>query len=158
MKSRKSSLALLVLFVLGLGLAFVQAQDDDAPVLAYRQRLMKGQGAGMGSIGDILKYKLPYSADIKTHASNISEYAKLIPGAFEKNIAMGKTDAQAVVWENWDDFTAKAKALEDAAAKLAASAESGEMRAMMPDVKALGEACRGCHDTYRKPREERFER
>ena len=156
MKSRKLSLALLVLF--GLGLALVQAQDDDAPVLAYRQRLMKGQGAGMGSIGDILKYKLPYSADIKTHASNISAYAKMIPGAFEKNIAMGKTDAQAVVWENWDDFTAKAKALEDAAAKLAASAESGEMRAMMPNVKALGEACRGCHDTYRKPKEERFER
>ena len=158
MKSRKLSLALLVLFVLGLGLALVQAQDDDAPVLAYRQRLMKGQGAGMGSIGDILKYKLPYSADIKTHASNISAYAKMIPGAFEKNIAMGKTDAQAVVWENWDDFTAKAKALEDAAAKLAASAESGEMRAMMPNVKALGEACRGCHDTYRKPKEEHFER
>ncbi len=158
MKARKMALALLVLFSLGLGLALVQAQDDDAPVLAYRQRLMKGHGAGMGSIGDILKYKLPYSADIKTHASNINAYAKMIPGAFEKNISMGKTDAQSVVWEDWDDFTAKAKALENAAAKLAASAEGGDMRAMMPNVKALGEACRGCHNTYRKPEEERFKR
>jgi len=148
---------LVALVALGLGLA--QAADGDAPVLQYRQKLMKAQGASMGSIGDILKYKLPYgSKHIAAHAKNISEFAKLIPDAFEKKIATGFTDAKPEVWQNWDDFVAKAKVLEDAGAKLAAAADGGDMKALMPHVKALGNACKGCHTEYRKPEEERFER
>ena len=159
MKLRKLSSALVVLVALGLGLTIVHAQEDETPEIDYRQKLMKGHGAAMGSIGDYLKYKLTYGSNhVATHAKNISEYAKLIPDAFEKKITDGKTDAKPEVWDNWDDFVAKANALNVAATELAAAAAGGDMRAMMPNVKALGEACRGCHNEYRQPEEDRFER
>lgn len=160
MKLRKLTIVMLVALVaLAFGFALVQAQDEENPELGYRQRLMKGHGASMGSIGDVLKYKLPNaSTHVAVHANNISHYATLIPDAFEKEITAGKTDAKAEAWQNWDDFVAKANTLNEAGATLAASAEGGDMRAMMANVKALGEACRGCHNEYRKPEEERFAR
>jgi cytochrome c556 len=150
----------IVAFTLGLaaGAAMVAAQDDDQPYIEYRQKLMDGQGASMASISDIMKYKLPYSAKhFALHAKNISDYAQLIPDAFEKQITAGPTDAKAEIWQNWDDFVAKSKTLADASAKFSQAAEAGgEMASLMPHLKAVGDACKGCHDTYRKPKEESF--
>jgi cytochrome c556 len=160
MTLRKLLITLVALLVLGIGFTFVEAQEDDeAPEVAYRQRLMKGHGASMGSIGDFLKYKLPYGSNhVAVHAKNIAEYATLIPAAFEKKITDGKTDAKPETWDSWDDFVAKANALNVAATELSAAAAGGDMRAMMPGVKAVGDACRNCHNDYRKPEEERFAR
>ena len=159
--SRSLVWLLIASFLLVAGLVLVQAQEaEEDPVLVYRQKLMKGHGASMGSIGDILKYKLPYSPEhIATHAKNINMFSKLIPDAFEKKSPEGMTDAKPEVWANWDDFVAKSQALGDASAKLAdAASGGGEMRTIMPHVKGLGDACRGCHNTYRKPEEECFKR
>lgn len=159
MKLRKRSLLFVSLLALALGLSLVQAQEEEAPELGYRQRLMKSQGASMGSIGDILKYKLPGGAEhVAVHAKNIAGYSSLIADAFKKDISAGKTDAKPEVWQKWDDFVAKANALNAAATALSEAAAGGDMSAMMPRVKALGDACRGCHNDYRKPEEERFAR
>ena len=160
MKSRYLSMLLIALFTLALGLALVGAQDEEATArLEYRQRLMKGHGAAMGSIGDILKYKLPYgAAHIQKHAQNIHEFASMIPDAFKENVDGTRQDAQPAVWTDWDDFVAKADALGKASGELADAASGGDLRAAMPKVKAVGDACRGCHSTYRKPEEERFKR
>jgi len=159
MRPVRSRLALLALTagILGSGLALLHAQSNEEILVAYRQRLMSGHGASMGSIGDILKYKLDYGAKhIAVHAKNISEYAKLIPDAFKTEVTAGATDAKPEIWKNWDDFTAKASHLETEAAKLATAAQSGDMAAIMPQVKATGDSCRGCHDSYRKPKEESY--
>jgi len=159
MKVLRSRLFVLLstLCVLGCGLSLLEAQAQDENYVAYRQRLMTGHGASMGSIGDILKYKLDFSPmHIEIHAKNIHEYAKLIPDAFKKEITAGANDAKPEIWKNWDDFTAKAKALEAEAGKLATVAAGGDMAAMMPQVKATGDACRSCHDAYRKPKEESY--
>lgn len=158
-KTRKLPLLSAVGACLLLGFSLVEAQNADQPLIQYRQNLMSGQRASMASIGDILKNKLPYSTNhIAAHARNISEYAKLIPDAFKKQITAGATDAKPEIWQNWEDFTAKAKALEKASAKLSTVAASGDMKAIMPQVKALGDSCKACHDSYRKPKEESYKR
>jgi cytochrome c556 len=135
------------------------AQDDDKPVVEYRQKLMNGQRASMASIGDILKYKMPYPpSHIAIHARNISEYSKLISDSFKKEIVAGATDAKPEIWKSWDDFNAKAKVVEDLGAKLAATAGSGDLKVILPQVTALGDACKACHNTYRKPEEESYRR
>lgn len=151
---------LLVSLVLVAGLAPVQAQEDDQPLIEYRQKLMAGQRASMGSIADMMKFKLPFSAQhFAVHARNISEYAKLIPESFEKSVTAGPTDSKPEIWQNWDDFVAKANALSEASAQFAeAAAAGGEGAALMPHVKAVGDACRACHNDYRKPEEESFKR
>jgi cytochrome c556 len=157
--SRKLVLVATLGFCMALGFSLLEAQDDDQPLVEYRQKLMTGQRASMASIGDILKYKLPYSTNhIAIHAKNISEYAKLIPDAFKKQITAGATDAKPEIWQNWADFTAKAKAVEEASAKLSSVAATGDMKAILPEVKALGDSCKGCHNSYRKPEEESYKR
>ncbi|HXV63217.1 MAG TPA: cytochrome c [Vicinamibacteria bacterium] len=144
----------------GLFLAPASAQEDEnKPVIEYRQRLMVGQRASMASMADILKFKMPYdSSHFVAHAKNIGELSALIPDAFETKITEGLTDAKPEVWTGWDDFVAKSKALHAASAKLLTAAESGDMKAILPEVTAVSNACRACHDTYRKPEEERFKR
>jgi cytochrome c556 len=133
--------------------------DENKPLLEYRQRIMQGQRASMASMGDILKFKMPYDAShFLVHAKTIGELATLIPDAFEKELTEGLTDAKQEVWSNWDDFVAKSKALTSESAKLRAAAETGDMKAIMPAVTAVNNACRGCHDLYRKPEEQRFKR
>jgi cytochrome c556 len=158
-KSRRLLLLSTFGFALALGFTLPAAQEDDKPLVEYRQKVMTGQRASMASIGDIVKYKLPYSTHhIVIHARNISEYAKLIPDAFKKPITAGATDAKGEIWQNWDDFTAKAKALEEASAKLSSVAATSDMKATLPEVKAVGDACKACHDSYRKPEEESYKR
>jgi cytochrome c556 len=155
----RTSLVLATLALSG-GISVATAQEDEnKPVLEYRQRVMAGQRASMASMGDILKFKLPYDAShFVVHAKNIGEFSKLIPDAFEKEITEGLTDAKPEVWANWDDFVGKSKALEQETAKLQAAAATGDMKAIVPQVTAVNNACRGCHDLYRKPEEQRFKR
>lgn len=150
--------ALIILLGLFLVMATVQAQDDnDANLVKYRQRLMSGHGAGMGNIGDILKYKLDHGAShIAANARSINSYSKLIEEAFKPKLTGAPNDAKSEIWDSWDDFADKASALTMASDELAKAADSGDMKAVMPKVKALGEACRGCHDGYRKPKEESY--
>jgi cytochrome c556 len=158
---RSTVLAALALSAgLGLSLSPASGQEDESkPVLEYRQRIMVGQRASMASMADILKFKMPYEAShFVVHAKNIGELSTLIPDAFKKKITEGLTDAKPEVWTSWDDFVAKSRALGEASAKLRAAAESGDLKAVMPEVTAVNNACRACHDSYRKPEEERFKR
>ena len=122
--SRILHLALAVALVLGLCSTLVA--QEDANLIEYRQRLMAGHGASMGSIGDYMKYKMTYSTDqIVVHAKAIHEYSKLIEETFKKDLSAGATDAKAEIWGNWDDFVAKANAVTEASAALVKAAESG---------------------------------
>jgi cytochrome c556 len=146
-----------IFFLLTIALAvtcagMVHAQEDEG-VLSYRQKLMVSLGTSMGSIGDMLKYKLPYdSKHIATHANHISNISKLIGEAFEKEVAGESSDSKPEIWQEWDKFIAAADALTEAGAGLAKAAQGGDKgAALMPHVKAVGDACNGCHEPFRKP-------
>ena len=138
---------LLAVFCVGLA----NAQEDEG-VVSYRQKLMVSLGTSMGSIGDLLKFKLPYdSKHVAAHANNISNIGKLIGDAFEKEIT-ASSDSKPEIWQEWDKFIAAADALTKAGAELAKAAEGeSEGAALMSQVRAVGDACKGCHDPYRKP-------
>src|SRR5215467_10056045 len=146
---------LVVFICLILTPVVIQAQEEEA-YIQYRQKVMASNGANMGAIGDILKNKLPYQNHIIVHAQEIQRMATLIPDAFKKDIATGKTDAKPEIWKEWDKFTAAANAMEVEAAELAKVAQSGNMEAIGAQVKKLGDACGNCHKPYRKPKEESY--
>jgi cytochrome c556 len=133
------------------------AEDDEA-IVGYRQKVMSANGANMGAIGDILKFKLPYEKDIAGHARAMSITAKMIPTAFEKPVSAGKTDAKPEIWKEWDDFKKDAEKFVGASDKLAKVAEGGDTKAIMAQVKEVGNACQHCHEEFRKPKEESYKR
>ena len=146
---------LAILICLVFTLATVQAQDNEA-FIQYRQKVMMSNGANMGAIGDILKYKLPFQSHITAHAEEIQRMSILIPDTFKKDVADGKTDAKPEIWKEWDKFTAAANDMGREAAELAKVAQSGNMEAISAQAKKLGDACGACHKPFRKPKEESY--
>ena len=154
----KNNLAVIVI-VLSIGLFSpnIFAQDDSA-FLGYRQSLMKSLGSQMGSIGHILKNRLPLKQQVASHAEIIAINSKLLAAAFEKKITSGRTDAKPAVWRQWSKFKAAAMATEKEGQKLMEIAGKGSTNELFAQMKNLGMTCGGCHKNFRKPKSERFKR
>jgi len=124
--------------------------------IQYRQKVMGSVGANWGAINDIMKNNLAAVGNIADHAKIISMNAKMAPGAFKQEAAEGKTDAKPAIWKEWSKFEENAKKLESASAKLAEVAATGDKAAIGEGMKAVGGACKGCHDDFRKPQAESY--
>ena len=61
----------------------------------------------------------------------------------------GKTRALAEIWTRPNDFVAAQKVFSDAAPKLLAAANSGDIGAIKTEFGAVGKSCKNCHDTFR---------
>lgn len=132
------------------------AQQDKDPVISYRQKVMSSIGANIGAISDVLKYSLPHQDNIQVHAEQISRAAALIPSAFQENLSEGLTDAKPGIWEEWEEFKEYAGDLESASGELAQIAAGGDAAAIGEQVQKVGDACKQCHDEFRKPKEESY--
>ena len=145
--------------VLIAGAASAQdAAKADEGAVKYRQSLMESVGGDMASIGNILKYGLPLTGHIVVHAEGLASHAKLVSTAFERKVTAGQTDAEPAIWAKADEFKEKTKALETETAKLVEVAKTSDPAALGVQMKATGKACGGCHESFRKPKEESFKR
>src|SRR5215510_11622969 len=155
-RAQRNIYGCLVVFVcLILTPVVIQAQEEEA-YIQYRQKVMASNGANMGAIGDILKNKLPYQSHITVHALEIQRMSTLIPDAFKKDIAAGKTDAKPEIWKEWDKFTAAANDMGMEAAELVKVSHGGNMDAISAQVKRVGDECVAWHKPSRKPKEESY--
>jgi cytochrome c556 len=152
--ARKLSLVAFALSVIAPLSATAQPSDEGA--IKYRQKLMAGVGADMGAIGDVLKYGLPLPGHVAAHAKLLSERADLVAAAFERKVSAGPTDAKPEIWQKPDEFRTKTQAMKKAADELAKVAAGGDAAAIGRGVKALGDACGDCHESFRKPKEESY--
>jgi len=134
------------------------AKKLDEGSVKYRQSLMESVGGDMAAIGNILKYGLPLTANIVTHAEGLASHAKLVSSAFERKVTSGPNDSEPAIWEKADEFKEKSKAFETETAKLVEVAKAGDGAALGVQMKATGKSCGGCHDSFRKPKEESFKR
>lgn len=138
-----------IAFATAIGFAtlatMVQAQTD---VIKERQELMKSQGAAMKAINGILEANGPV-ADIATHAAKLQETSHKITDLFPAGSDQGDTKAKAEIWQSPDDFTAKAKALQNESAMLATAVAGGDMAAVKAQYDKVGGACGGCHKIYK---------
>ena len=128
----------------------------DQPAIEYRQLVMGAIGSNMGAIGGIMKNQLALPGAIANHAHQMADAAKLIAPAFKQKVTAGKTDAQPEIWTDWAKFEAAAADYEKAATNLATAANGSDPAAVGLAVRALGESCGGCHDSFRKPKEESY--
>lgn len=128
-----------------IGVGAVIAADD--PVKT-REGLMKQIGGSMGALAAIAKDQKPYDAEaVKAALTTISANAKAFPDQFPAG-SDANSEASPKIWENMDDFKAKA-------AKLGADAD--QLLAQLPADAAgvgaaagtLGQSCGGCHQLYR---------
>lgn len=157
MKWQRSVVGMLIvvagLCVLGAGGA---AASDDEAWIKYRQKVMSSIGSDMGGIADILKNGLPLIPNIEHHARSIAANALAIEPAFEHRVVAGATDAKPEIWQKREEWRADIEKLRRAADQLAAAAAGNDAAQIGPSVKALGKTCGGCHESFRKPKEESY--
>lgn len=113
----------------------------------YRHHTMEAIGGHMQAVGDILRGKVDHVDHLPVHAAALASLAEITPTLFPAGSG-GDTDALPAIWENPDDFAERLDAFKEAAAGLRAAAETGGN--VMAATRKLGQACKGCHDSYRK--------
>ncbi|MCZ4089948.1 c-type cytochrome [Sinorhizobium psoraleae] len=131
----------------GLGVTAVTAADEPQ---AVRQQLMKKVGQAAGALNGIAKGEKPYDAEIvKASLTTISETVKVFPDHFPAGSETGlETEASPKIWENMDDFKAKAAKLGTDASTLLAQLPS-DQAGVGAALGILGKDCSSCHESYR---------
>ena len=157
---RSAALAFATAAMLTAGRAHAQtdAAKADQGALKYRQSLMGAIGGDMGALSNLLKYGLTVPGAAVTHAEGLASHAKLVSAAFERKVIDGPTDAEPAIWEKPEEYKKVVQTFETESAKLVEVAKTGDPAALGVQLKATGKACGGCHDDYRKPKEESFHR
>ena len=114
-----------------------------------RIAVMKKVGGAAGALGAIAKGDKPYDAEVvKAALMTIAENAKAFPEHFGPN--SDKTDAEVnpKIWDNFDDFKAKAAKLSNNA-EVALAQLPADQAGVGATLKTLGSDCGACHQAYR---------
>ena len=127
-------------------------EQQAAAATENRQAVFKLLGVNIGPIVGMAR-GAPFDAAIaERNATRIAALAPMIPelfAAMDTRAFDVDTEALPVIWENPDDFAAKAAALQEAATAFAATAAGGDQAATLGGLRNLGGACGNCHDSYR---------
>lgn len=150
--ARRSAFPILAGLLLTLAVAPLAVATETDPIQA-RQDAMEGVGDAMKALSAIAKKQVPFDAAVvqknaKTIAGHLESAQKLFPVGSDKGGI--ETWAKAEIWANRADFDAKMKSAHLAAIGLA---EVGDEAAFMPALGKLGNACKACHEPFRRPKE-----
>jgi cytochrome c556 len=132
-----------------LAAAAVQAAGDEA-VIKYRQAIMKGHGAHLGAMFQIVKGGAGKSSDLTAHAHALHEVSKMIPEAFSQRTEGGKTEALVEIWDDASGFKSKASDMEKMAGAVLAAVKAGDKEKIGKALGEAGDGCKACHKEYRK--------
>ncbi len=146
---------LALLAALGLGPAALAQDAPTTPggkaVLA-RQAHMKDLNKAAGGLGAELRKDAPDKTAVAADATAVAGLAKDLPTWFPKGSgpeAGVKTAAKAEVWSDAEGFATAVTKLQGETAKLQQLAAAGDLDAVKAQARAVGGACKGCHDQYR---------
>jgi cytochrome c556 len=112
---------------------------------------MEGMGKAAKAIGRELKSSSPDLETIRASAKRITDFAPKIPSLFPPGTGpdVGKTRAKPDIWQNSQDFAAKAGDFQKAAQVFGTAALGSDVNAIKSSFSDLGKDCKACHDKYR---------
>ena len=143
---------LILLPLLALAVApFAVAVDAD-PISA-RQDEMEGVLDAMKVLSGIAKKQAPFDAAVvKQNATAIAGHLAKAKDLFPAGSDKGgmETWAKPEIWSDRAGFDAKMQAGHDAALALAGVADEA---AFPPAMGKLGNTCKSCHESFRRPKE-----
>lgn len=139
---------------LAVGGPAAMAQSAGAKAATARKENFKQIGAAFKAIRDEATQGSPNAAVVQANASKLNTLAGQLPSWFPAGSGAEsgvKTDAKPGVWTDAAGFSAAAKSFQGEAAKFQQLALAGDMNAVKAQTRAVGGACKTCHDKYRVP-------
>jgi len=137
-------------------LVALPAQSEEVPMdkveqaVKYRQNVMSTLGGLTGTAVGQLRDGFAFGPEMTEVATTLEAFSADIPSLFPEGTDFGETDAKAEIWSDPEGFAEKATEAEEAAAAFAEAVKSGDRGTMMQAFRQVGEACKGCHEAYRK--------
>ena len=127
-------------------------KEQALKVMKDRHENYEKIGDAMKVIGRELKGDSPDLAQVRQRADVIATLAPQVKTWFPQGTGpdVGKTDAKAEIWQKPEDFAAKARDLETAAAAFQTAAQGTDVAAIRAAHGNLGKSCKACHDLYRE--------
>lgn len=125
------------------------AKPEDA--VKYRKAAFTVMAAHFGRVAAMANGRMPFDAKAVATNAEIATMMSTLPYAgFVEGSDKGDTKAKPEVWSERDKFTAAATKMQDEMAKLNAAAKTGDQAAIKTAAGAVGQACKACHDHFRK--------
>jgi cytochrome c556 len=127
-----------------------EGHEHATGVVRERMELMTDMGKRLLAMSKRLRTNKEMER-IASDARAIEELAGKITSQFPPGSTQSPTAAKQVVWQQWDDFSEKAKKLQAEAEKLS-KISSSDASALRSQFRAVGHVCDTCHETYRVPK------
>jgi cytochrome c556 len=133
--------------LLSASLASAAAPDD---VIKYRKAVMSTMAGHFGAIMLIFTGKVEFQDPLLGHAEALAAAGEETAKLFPAGSGTGKTDALPLIWQEQERFQKAAADMKASSAALRDAIRSGDKASIGKALKPAGDACKGCHDRYRK--------
>lgn len=148
---KKLILALAAVFgaITSIPAAAQFAKPEDA--IKYRKAAFNVMATHFSRVGAMANGRIPFDAKAAAENAEIATVMSKLPyTAFGEGTDKGDTKAKPEVWAEADKFRAAAAKMQEEMAKLNAAAKSGNQDTIKAAFGPVGQACKGCHDHFRK--------
>lgn len=141
--------AALAGFATALPAAAQFAKPEDA--IKYRKANMYVMQTSLGRVFAMANGRAPFDAKaVADNAEVLALISKWQFTGFVDGSDKGDTRADPKIWSEMDKFKAAVAKNQEDVVKLSAAAKTGNADSIKTAVGAVGQSCKGCHDTYRK--------
>ena len=142
----KIAIPALLITATGVALAQFQKPED---AIKYRQSVMTVMANHFGRIGPVVKGEAPYNKDeVAKNAALVATLSTLTWQAYGPGTEGGK--GQPEIWTDSAKFKTANEKFQSATAELNVAAQSGNLDNVKKAFGAVGQACKACHDDFRK--------
>ncbi len=125
------------------------AKPEDA--IRYRKAGMTMMATHLGRVAAMANGRVPFDAKAVADNTEVAMLLSKLPYAgFIEGSDKGDTKAEPKIWTEMDKFRAAAAKMQDEMVKLNAAAKTGNVDSIKAGVGGVGQACKACHDSYRK--------
>jgi cytochrome c556 len=147
-RSVSSTLAICVVTLLS---ASSYAETAPADAIKYRKAVMNAMAAHVGAFLLVNTGKVEHQDHLQAHANALADLGAQVRAVFPAGTDSGKTEALPLIWQEQEQFMQLVTELETSSAQVREAVAANNKAGAMSAFKSLGEACKGCHDRYRKP-------
>jgi cytochrome c556 len=136
--------------ILAIGwVVLVGALAQDA-VVQRRRQMESNNSVVAEALNKAVKEK--NFVEIENKCNVIQDNMNKVLDFFPRGSLSKNSRAKPEIWAQWSEFTKHPAIVTKAAQELAAAAKAGDVALVEDKFKALGEACKACHSSFRAPK------
>lgn len=130
------------------------ADTAPADAIKYRKTVMSAMGGHVGAFSLINFGRVTHPEYLQSHVRALADLGSQVKVLFPAGSGVGETEALPLIWQEQERFNKLVAGIEKSTAELRDAAAANDKAGITKAFKAVGEACKGCHDRYRKKEDE----